>query len=113
MARFDLALSLAEFGGLTPRQFDRLLDRHELRERRAYLRAGIVAATVGNSAPFGDPDRKALSPLDFVPGGREPEKEMGLEEQIRFLKLHFGSGPPEDAFTSSGVQPTPLGLSKG
>lgn len=45
--------------------FDSLLKRKRLADNHVRLNAGIVAAAILNSAP-GDPNRKPISPLDFV-----------------------------------------------
>lgn len=56
-----------EIGSLTLRQFEALIDRKTADDNRLRLNAGIVAAALYNTAP-GDPNRKPVSPLQFVPG---------------------------------------------
>jgi hypothetical protein len=69
-------------------QFEALLDRKMEEQRRNMICAGIVAATVANTAPFGDPKRKALRPMDFVPEARErgESRMQSMDEQIAILK---------------------------
>lgn len=89
IARYDLGItSYDEFGRLTLAQFEALLDRKMEEHRRSMLCAGVVASTVANSAPFGDPKRKAISPMDFVPEykRRAPEEPQSIEEQIAIMK---------------------------
>jgi len=67
--------------------FEALLDRKTEEHRRAMMCAGVVAATVANSAPFGDPNRKPRSPMDFVPEGKtRKRKEQSIDEQVAILR---------------------------
>lgn len=96
MARVDLNLSIEEFGKLTPKMFSALVDRLKARDQKLYLAAGIIASTISNTAAFGDPQRKAASPLDFIPGfvkQKPVSREMETEEQIAMLEQAFGCGP--------------------
>ena len=82
IARIDLGLSDEEFGDLSYGLFDALMERWWQRERREYMRAGVVASVVANclGRREGDP---AITPMDFVPGEK---REVDLD------KL-----PPEEA----------------
>jgi hypothetical protein len=96
IARVDLGLSTEEFSKLTPRKYSALVDRLQARDQKNYMGHGIVASTVANYAPFANPDRKALSPLDFVPGYKKPKQkkiDMSIEEQVALLTGAFGCGP--------------------
>ena len=98
MARYDLGLTDDEVGGLTVLQYEALLSRKQENDNRLRLNAGFVAAAIYNAAPFGDGERKAVSPLDFVPewqGRAQAEKvidlrEMTPEEQRDYLFSIFG-----------------------
>jgi hypothetical protein len=61
------------------------------------LRAGTIAATVANYAPFLEKGTKPVSPLDFVPDYKrklkEQEPAQSLEEQIQILTAVMGCGP--------------------
>lgn len=61
------------------------------------LRAGVIAATVANYAPFLKEGTKPLSPLDFVPAYKEKLKpqqsQQTIEEQIDILTAVMGCGP--------------------
>lgn len=48
-------------------EYDALMKRKQALDSRERLNAGIIAAAILNSAPFGDPDRAPVSPFDFVP----------------------------------------------
>jgi hypothetical protein len=96
IARIDLGLSSAEFAVLTPRKYSALIHRLQARDQKMFMGHGIVASTVANYAPMANPDRKALSPLDFVPGYKAPKKKqkaMTIEEQVSLLTGAFGCGP--------------------
>ena len=69
-------------------QFEALLDRKQEEHRRQMMCAGVVAATVANSAPFGDPKRKAVGPMDFVPDykGTHETEGQSVDQQIAVLK---------------------------
>lgn len=68
-------------------QFQALLDRKQEEHRRNMICAGVVAATVANCAPFGDPKRKALGPMDFVPNYERKEMPgQSMDQQIAVLK---------------------------
>lgn len=49
------------------KEFDALCKRKRENDNKDRLNAGIVAAAIYNSAPFGDEGREPVSPLDFVP----------------------------------------------
>lgn len=57
--------------------FDALLKRKKADDNRQRFNHAIVAAVVANAAPFGDPNRKALTPLDFVPDLAADERAQG------------------------------------
>jgi hypothetical protein len=81
---------------LTLGLFDALLDRHLEAHRRQMLYAGITAAAIYNAAPFGAPDRKPASPLDFVPDLPRPPVagiSQTLDDQIKILTAVMGCGP--------------------
>jgi len=85
---------------MTPRRFAALIHRLEMSDEKRYIAAGIVAATVTNTAAFADPQREASTPLDFVPGWKQKnklkvntKKEMSIEEQIALLSGALGCGP--------------------
>lgn len=58
-------------GRLNLLEYDALIQRRQSADNRLRLNAGIIAAAVFNCAPFGDPDRKPVSPFDFVPDWKE------------------------------------------
>lgn len=66
MARFDLGLTDDEIGRLNLKEYDALCKRAKTADNKARLNAGLIAAAVQNSA-MGDPDRKAINPLEYVP----------------------------------------------
>lgn len=88
-----MGLNDDEFGGLTLGLLDALLNRQVEREKREYLRAGIVAAAIYNANPFRGKNSKAVSPLDFVPSFGEVQKKAGIREQVQALTEIFGCGP--------------------
>jgi hypothetical protein len=74
--------------------FDSLLLRKCEAEKRAYLRAGIIAASIFNANPFRGKDARPVDPLDFVPGGKPAEpRAQTAQEQARVLTEIFGCGP--------------------
>jgi len=92
LARYDLRLPEDEIGQLTMREFDALMKRKRDAMNHARLNVGIVAATILNSAPFADPNRKPCDPRDFVPDWRAPEADltcMTPEEQKMYLMNMF------------------------
>jgi hypothetical protein len=73
------------------REFDALLARRKYTENHARLNAGIIAAAVYNTAPYGDPDRKAVNPLDFVSEWKKDVGEFDLsklspEKQAEYVR---------------------------
>jgi hypothetical protein len=86
VALYDLGRSEAEFWRWTPRQFFRLVRRHEEAQRRQDFRAGIIVATMANlHAPRkGNP----WQPWEFMPGLPQPvTREQTPEEQAAALLL--------------------------
>jgi hypothetical protein len=74
-----------------------LLARKKAAENHARLNAGIIAAAVYNAAPFGGENRKAVSPLDFVPEWKQVADshehdltKMSPERQRDYLMNIFG-----------------------
>jgi hypothetical protein len=99
IAKIDLALPEDEIGELTIREYEALLARKREQYNREQYYAGLVAASVYNAAPFGDSDRKAMSPLDFVPEWKQKAdsnnndlRYMTPEEQKTYLLNMFGKG---------------------
>jgi hypothetical protein len=89
-----LRLSSSEFGELTPALFDALLKRKEESIRLEFTYAGVVAAAIYNAAPFGEANRKALSPLEFVPGEKKKPAlpdltEMSPDQQAAYVLSIF------------------------
>jgi hypothetical protein len=97
VCRYDLRLSERETGSLNLKEYDALLRRKQTEMNHERLNAGIVAAAVYNAAPSTNENRKAVSPLDFVPQWKaEVESEehdltkMTPEEQRDYLFNLFG-----------------------
>ena len=74
------------------KEFEALCNRRRENDNKDRLNAGIVAAAVYNTAPFGDENREPVSPLDFVPEWKKKNTsaapdltEMTAEEQ----KMYF------------------------
>lgn len=61
------------------------------------LRAGVIAATVANYAPFLKEGTKPVNPVDFVPDYKRrlkaQERDQTLDEQIEYLTDFMGCGP--------------------
>jgi hypothetical protein len=92
MARYDFRLPDSEIGRLNLKEFDALLKRKKAADNMARLNAGVVAAAIYNTAPYGDPKRKVVSPLDFVPDWKPKERdltELSPEEQKAFWMNTF------------------------
>lgn len=53
-------------------------------EYRADLRAGIIASTVANSAPFRSKTAKVFGPADFIPKLGPQKKKTGKEIMAGF-----------------------------
>lgn len=87
-----------EIGRLTLRQFDALLERKTINDRRERLNTGIITAAIINSN--GGHNGKAVSPLEFVPGlgkqeagdvaGAPDLTTMTPNEQQNYLLAMFG-----------------------
>jgi hypothetical protein len=92
IARYDLSLSLEEFGTLSLAQFEALLDRAIESQRRQQINAGIVAAAVFNANPFRAKNSRGVSPLDFVAEDpRKRQSEMDVEAQgLAFIAAWSG-----------------------
>jgi tetraacyldisaccharide-1-P 4'-kinase len=90
MARFDLGLSLEEFGQMTPRMFDALLERRHIEFRYQLLAAATVAATVINVNRR--PSDPPVSPYDFVI--EETPRDLA-KKNIASLFAMVGTGEPE------------------
>jgi hypothetical protein len=76
--------------------------------------AGTIAAAILNTAPFGDPNRTAANPLDFVPG-HEPKEEKVEQpesdgERLTQMLAFFGCGPggPTVGAASGAVLKKPI-----
>lgn len=70
------------------REFDALLKRVRVQQNHARLNAGIVAAMVHNCTPWGDENREAKSPLDFVPDWKPKPVDLTTltpEQQRNYL----------------------------
>lgn len=87
MAVFDFHLSSSEFGRMTPGMFAALLERRAFRFRTQSYLAGLVAATVYNSAPRGAGSQPA-SPYDFVP---QPAADAERDEIKRNIAALFSA----------------------
>ncbi len=87
-----------EVGQLNLLEYDALMRRKQANDNRERLNAGIIAAAINNCAPFGDPDREAVSPLDYVPDWKhiaEAQRagditKMTPEQQQEYLFSMFG-----------------------
>lgn len=71
--------------------FHALVQRRKESDNKERLNAGIIATAVYNTAPFGDPDREPVNPLQFVPdwspeGERSPDLTTLTPEQ---QKMYF------------------------
>jgi hypothetical protein len=83
-----------EFGELTPELFDALLKRKEANDKVAFIRTGIIAASIVNHS-FSPPE-KPVSPMDFVPGvGVNEGSQIDLtklspEAQAAYVLKQFG-----------------------
>lgn len=82
------------FWFLSPRQFhDKLRafnDLEQTRQKRADLRAGVIAAVIQNSAPFREPG-PASQPHDFFSSLPKPAPVVQSEDEIRTLfHLYMG-----------------------
>lgn len=91
IARFDLGLTDKEFGKLTLKKFEALLDRKMEADKRERLNFGIVAAMIYNCAPFADEKREPMKATDFVPGMRIEQdlSKMSPEEQKQYFMNMF------------------------
>lgn len=71
--------------------FDALLQRKQAEDKRQRLNAGIIAAMIYNTAPFGDDKREPMKPTDFVPGMEEKIdlSKMSPEAQRDYLMNQF------------------------
>jgi hypothetical protein len=99
IARYDFGLQEEEVGKLNLREYDALSKRKQAERNDARLNAGIIAAAILNSAAFGDPDRKPVTALDFVPDlkakveGSAPRVDMrnwSPEDQRQHFMSIFG-----------------------
>jgi hypothetical protein len=103
VARIDLGLSDDEFWRLVPRQYAALLKRRREVNRRADLRAGIVAAVIANahrgkdSQPFRPKDFMVDPPPAAAPRPQTPAEMLAMVETLNAL---FGGedrrGRPEE-----------------
>ena len=80
-----MGLADADIGGLNLLEYDALIQRKKAADNRERMNAGIVAAAILNSAAFGDPDRKPVSPLDFVPDYQNIERGRADEMDLTTL----------------------------
>ena len=75
------------------KEFEALLKRKREEDNKARFNTAIVAAAVYNTAPFGDPNRKRVNPLDFVPDWKETDpndlSHMTAMEQKAYLHSLF------------------------
>lgn len=71
------------FWELTPRETEAILERHKEAERREYLRAGLIAATVVNVNRR--KGAKLIRPEDFLRELPKPEDFMDPEEAVTFM----------------------------
>lgn len=60
---------------MAPVRFFALLDRLARRERREWLRTGLIASLLYN--PHRKKGKKAMKPEDFVPGARDSPTGKG------------------------------------
>ena len=85
-------------GTLNLLEYDELCKRKRAEDNKARFNAGIVAAAILNSAPFGNPDRQPASPLDFVPDWKAKAEEaaafdlrnLSPEDQRQHFMSIFG-----------------------
>lgn len=96
MAVYDFGLSSAEFGRMTPGMFAALAERRTFRFRRDSYLAGLVAATVWNSAPRG-PGAQPASPFDFVPTPAGDAEREEIKANIRSFFSFVDIRTPEQA----------------
>lgn len=88
VAEIELGKSRDEFGVLTPREFQALIDQRDIVEERADFRAALVASTIANvNRPK---NRRAWKISDFMPKrqrrGRKGKKKQTVREQISLAK---------------------------
>jgi hypothetical protein len=88
-----LRLSDRDFRRLTLRQFNALLQRYKRDVELGNLRAGVIAATVGNFSMNKDPKSPLLRPDHFFSNLKQPDSELELdpEQTLEFLKKAFGA----------------------
>jgi hypothetical protein len=97
IGRYDLGLTIEEFGCLTGDSFEAMLER-KMEDRRQTV--GLLAATIVNAAPFGSRDREPVTASDFFPDYRKkeiPAREgyrQTAEDHERILTAIF-KRPPE------------------
>lgn len=91
-----MGVSENEVGSLNLLEYDALVKRKQAADNRERLNAGIIAAAVCNTAAFGDPDRKPVSALDFVPEWKDLAeasatdlRNMSPNQQRAFLSNMF------------------------
>jgi hypothetical protein len=102
----DFGLTDEQFWRLTPARFAALSERHEQAERRADLRAGVVASTVANVHRDDEKKPDPFTAEDFFPDPYEPEEgdppkprkaaiapEMTPEQILRHMKAAFPKRP--------------------
>lgn len=59
-----------------------MLKEVALQERRANLRAGLIAAVIVNSNPYRKKGARLATPEDFIKG---PRRHMSVEEGVLFM----------------------------
>jgi hypothetical protein len=67
-----------------------LLERREREQRRASLRAGMIAATICNANPFRKEGSEILTAEDFAPDPKAPQ-EPSEEEKLEQFREFFDS----------------------
>ena len=87
-ARYTLRLTSAEFGELTPREFQMLADQHEAEALRADRRAALVCMVLANCHRNPDKKPEAFTVADFMP--RDPDAPV-REQTWEHQKSIFGA----------------------
>jgi len=95
VAEIELGKSRDEFGRLTPREFQALVDQRDTVEERLDFRAALIASTIANVNRT--KKGKAWKISDFMPKrkrrGRKGKRKQTVREQIALAKaitLAFG-----------------------
>lgn len=97
-----VGISDEEFWNSTIQEVEAVLQLHADARRDAMLRAGLIAATIVNMAPFRKRGSRMLHPRDFIREPRRDSDYMSVEESQRVLdawarqsQRYFASNPEQ------------------